>query len=259
MKQYLWIIALVVCTACHNNRTAKSTHELTLANYKGKAKQEASIQLRNETPIDLSTADTSYWFRYGGRINGYEVSVYNILNRSTAALLVFKHRDGTKFHVVAPSFNDQHIRQQNWENNWVDKDSYIYVSYDFNRIFTLSEESDEATSNGLEKSPFFFGDVDFDGEDELITCRYKDGQYNRYNCFECFDIKVTRQGRSVNRITYPPFDYLVGRFTRFDKTKQTIHTWSRDGAYDTYQIIKQGTGCTSILLESGNYNEEENL
>ena len=220
--KFLWLILLLGYISCQNKPREKNVHQLTLANYKGTTNVESPTTLRKPKPIDLSTADTSYWFRYEGRINGYEVSVYSIRERraaaqteeatqkssAVAALLIFKHRDGTKFQVIAQSFNDRHISQQNWENNWEEKDSYTYVPYDFNRIFTLSEESSEATARGIEESPFFFGDVDFDGKDELIVCRYKDGKYNRYNCFECYDIRVTQQGRSATQITYPPFDYL---------------------------------------------------
>lgn len=267
--KHLWIILLLGCTACHNNQTAKSAHEQTLANYKGKAVLENTATLRKEKPIDLSVADTTYWFRYADRIHDYQVSVYTITERQAisepsqpkqkssayAVLLKFEHQDGTKFHVIAPSFNVHHILQQEWENNGKVKDSYTYRPYNFNETYCLSEE---VSGTGIEESPFFFGDIDFDGEDELIVCRYKDFAYNRYNCFECFDIELSHNGRFAKRITYPPFDYLVGRFVSFDKQQHTIHTWSRDGAYDTYQIIKRGTGCTSIVLESGRYGEDEN-
>ncbi|MBO5188526.1 MAG: hypothetical protein J6B59_04455 [Alistipes sp.] len=264
--KWLWIILLLGCTACRSNQTAKSAHEQTLANYKGMASLENTATLRKEKPIDLSVADTTYWFHYAGRIHGYQVSVYRITKRlsieeisqpqqtssACAVLLTFEHQDGSKFQVFAPSFNVQHILQQEWENNEATKDSYTYIPYNFNKTYSLS---DEESVTGIEESPFFFGDVDFDGEDELIVCRYKDFAYNRYNCFECFNIELSCGGRSAKRMTYPPFDYLVGRFACFDKKQHTIHTWSRDGAYDIYRIIKQGIESTSIVLESGRYGE----
>lgn len=77
-----------------------------------------------------------------------------------------------------------------------------------------------------EKSPFFFSDVDFDGEDEFLVNLYKYGTYgsNLYAVYEP-DFKLR---------TDEPFIYLQNEQCVFDSINKTITIAGKDTAF-TYK------------------------
>ena len=77
-----------------------------------------------------------------------------------------------------------------------------------------------------EKSPFFYSDVDFDGEDEFIVNLYEYGTYgsNLYAVYE----------RDFELRTDEPFIYLQNEQCAFDSINKTITIAGKDTAF-TYQ------------------------
>lgn len=252
MKNYILILLLLALTSCkgyYNKKTSEAQgEELLIEAYEG---------------YDSLNKNWKY-IQYKGEINGYKVGVYyeysrepSTMNRLThtrkSAFIFFKYKDGSRFEVVTNSFNYSHIEYQDVTSDY-SVSEYEYPHYDFNKAYNLNDELSIATGTNLEESPFFFGDVDFDGEDELIVCGYKIPRYNLYNCY---DIEMSSSGRNAKLLTVPPFIHLVGRFSKFDKENKIIETWSRSGDYDNYKIINNGTETTSIVIDSGNYNTKE--
>ena len=92
-----------------------------------------------------------------------------------------------------------------------------------------------------EKSPFFFSDVDFDGEDEFVVNLYKYGTYgsNLYAVYEP-DFKLRKD---------EPFIYLQNEQCVFDSINKTITIAGKDTAY-----IYQGIGEHFELLENDKGN-----
>lgn len=250
MKNYIFILlllALTLCRGCDKQRSNDTQEkELLIEAYE------------NYAPLNKNWK----YIQYKGEINGYKVGVYyeysrdsSTMNRLThkPAFILFKHKDGSRFEVVTNSFNYRHIEYQDVISDY-SVSEYEYPHYDFNKTYNLNDEVSNASDTHLEESPFFFGDVDFDGEDELIVCGYKIPRYNLYNCY---DIEVSSSGRNVKLLNVPPFIHLVGRFSKFDKENKIIETWNRSGDYDNYKIINNGTETTSIVIDSGNYNTKE--
>ena len=71
------------------------------------------------------------------------------------------------------------------------------------------------------KSPFYFADMDFDEQDELVVVGWKGGrQYAHiYDVYEISD-------SSAHQKTTPPFDTIELGISKFDpKKKQIIHSY----------------------------------
>lgn len=254
MKNYILILLLLALTSCRGYDKQKSNDT-----------QEKELLIEAYESYDPLNQNWKY-IQYKGEINGYKVGVYyelsrieepSTMNRLThthkPAFILFKHKDGSRFEVFTQSFNDWHINNQDAISDY-SVSEYEYPHYDFNKAYNLNDELSIATGTNLEESPFFFGDVDFDGEDELMVCEYKIPRYNRYNCY---DIEVSSSGRNAKLLTASPFFHLVGRFSKFDKENKIIEIWSRSGDYDNYKIINNGTEITSVVIDSGNYNTKE--
>lgn len=250
MKNYILILFLLALTSCRGYDKHKSSE--------AQGDEPLIEAYESYDPLDSSWK----YIQYKGEINGYKVGVYyelpkepSTMNRPTysPAFILFKHKDGNRFEVFTSSFNYRHIENQDVMSDY-SVSEYEYPHYDFNKTYNLNDEIYSAIDTNLEESPFFFGDVDFDGEDELIVCGYKIPRYNRY---DCYDIEMSSSGRNAKLLTASPFFHLVGRFSKFDKENKIIETWSRSGDYDNYQIINNGKETTSVVIDSGNYNTNE--
>ena len=85
--------------------------------------------------------------------------------------------------------------------------------------YTAKLESEEYLSDD---SPFFFSDVDFDGEEEFVINRYKSGSRDS-NAYDVYD--VTPYGYFIRK-TEIPFTELENGQCKFDYKKQGYYRFS---------------------------------
>ena len=99
--------------------------------------------------------------------------------------------------------------------------------------YTAKLESEEYLSDD---SPFFFSDVDFDGEDEFIINRYKSGSRDS-NAYDVYD--VSPYGYFIQK-TEAPFTELENGQCKFDSENKTITVFGSNGWNNpinhTYQL-----------------------
>ena len=96
-------------------------------------------------------------------------------------------------------------------------------------------ESEEYLSDN---SPFFFSDVDFDGEDEFIINRYKSGSRDS-NAYDVYD--VSPYGYFIQK-TEVPFTELENGQCKFDSKNKAIAVFGSNGWNNTINHTYQLKG-----------------
>ena len=179
---------------------------LTLSAYK---------QQTRENEISDSCGQTYTYIKYRQKVNGYDVSVKflkdfeaeesNIITKE--AVLSFK-KDNEELTIVNPCYSDKNYIA----NGDSVKDALIdYIS------FKLAENN---TFSGNE-SPFFFFDIDFDGERELIVCLRDGMAYHGHHAYKAYKTKVKNGSYPLSPMQVEPFNAL-DNYTVFDTINKTI-------------------------------------
>ncbi|MFV0323641.1 MAG: hypothetical protein ACK5LF_04575 [Bacteroides xylanisolvens] len=181
------------------------------------------------------------FIKYKQPVNGYDVTVmcfpYNNTydkERETEiwgnALLYFEKEDN-RFYIYNESFSDSvlyYVNEQEVRDNMI-----LELDY-------LPKSTNEYLSHN---SPFFFSDVDFDGEEELIINNWKCG-IRHCNTYDVY--KITNN--EVKQLTEAPFVNLTGKISNynsdFDSVNKTITIHKRTGSayyggYYKYGLVKR--------------------
>lgn len=181
------------------------------------------------------------FIKYKQPVNGYDVTVmcfpYNNTydkERETEiwgnALLYFEKED-SRFCIYNESFSDSvlyYINEQEVRDNMI-----LELDY-------LPKSKNEYLSHN---SPFFFSDVDFDGEEELIINNWKCG-IRHCNTYDVY--KITNN--EVKQLTEAPFVNPTGKISNynseFDSVNKTITIHKRTGSayyggYYKYGLVKR--------------------
>lgn len=181
------------------------------------------------------------FIKYKQPVNGYDVTVvclpYNYTydkERNTEiwgnALLCFEKKD-SRFYIYNESFSDSvlyYVNEQEVRDNMI-----LELDY-------LPKSKNEYLSHS---SPFFFSDVDFDGEEELIINNWKCG-IRHCNTYDVY--KITNN--DVKQLTEAPFVNPTGKISNynseFDSVNKTItiHKRTRStyyGGYYKYGLVKR--------------------
>ena len=181
------------------------------------------------------------FIKYKQPVNGYDVTVmclpYNYTydkERNTEiwgnALLYFEKED-SRFYIYNESFSDSvlyYVNEQEVRDNMILELDYLPKS----------------TKGYLShNSPFFFSDVDFDGEEELIINNWKWG-IRHCNTYDVY--KITNN--EVKQLTEAPFINPTGKISNynseFDSVNKTITIHKRIGSayyggYYKYGLVKR--------------------
>ena len=198
MKKMMYILVLaVVCSvacSCHQEKNCK---------------QEP---IADFAAVETEQADTNkcVFITYRQPLNGYRVKVGVRKNGKSNFFL----NDTMRFTIEG--WGDARLFSQ-YDKMVITRDTVLdYVP----------PKSDEPYLSAL--SPFYFSDVDFDGEEEFIVNLYKYGTYgsNLYAVFE--------KGFKLRKDT--PFIYLQNEQTVFDAAGKTILLAGKDTNY-TYQGV----------------------
>ena len=177
---------------------------------------------------------------YNQKINGYKVNVMcypegNDCFDMNGAILHFQN-DTSEFYIYNPSYHEIGIYEKYGEKTTPKDGDIIYVNY------TSKESSEYAEYYGYladNNVPFFFQDIDFDGEDELLVTVWQYGSRGS----SMYDIYKIRKDY-IEKMTEEPFDRIENVKTEFNIKEKTI-TISYNDFTDfesgilTYKPIKQ--------------------
>jgi len=105
--------------------------------------------------------------------------------------------------------------------------SFKYDSDSFNKISLVNNTHKFKESGSREQTPFFFEDIDFDGEIELVVVDFNAGQrwLNEYTIYK----PNYKYGNMYNLVNIEPFSTL-DQLSTFDKENRTIDVFSSGGS-----------------------------
>lgn len=153
---------------------------------------------------------------YKQKVNGYKVSVlwlsYCEVGEEAEmgqAIMHFVGDNRNDFYVYCPWYSDFHLYLNDYIIKERDKIVLDYIN-----------KNDEYLAD---LSPFYFSDMDFDGEDELVIanwhCGIKGG--HSYDVFDIYPYEAIKK-------TLPPFDNIERYFTQFKPEEKTIINYRAD-------------------------------
>lgn len=179
---------------------------------------------------------------YNQKINGYKVNVMCYPEGDdcfdmNGAILHFQN-DTSEFYIYNPSYHEIGIYEKYGEKTTPKDGDIIYVNY------TSKESSEYAEYYGYladNNVPFFFQDVDLDGEDELLITNWQCGSRGSSK----YDIYKIRKGyQNIEKMVEEPFDRIENGKTEFNIKEKTITIRYNDftdfeSGILTYKPIKQ--------------------
>ena len=166
--------------------------------------------------MSCKQADSNIHVHYSQKVNGYDVSV-EILTDSIRdeyfsdivgreAVLTFR-KGKHEMTVVNPCYADKNHTAESLTNG-------MTIDY------TPFEMSERNTFSG-NHSPFFFFDVDFDGEVELLICLWEGMGYRGYHAYQAYETNVGSGTHQLSPMQEAPF-YELNDYTEFDPINKTI-------------------------------------
>lgn len=144
---------------------------------------------------------------YKQSVNGYKVSV-ELLTREGGdlpfageALLYFSSPDGKRFSVYNPCYGDENLDLKALESGATKYIDYIPTDHPY-----LAG-----------RSPFYFADMDYDGQEELVVVNWRSGRQfaHQYEVYEVEDHYADKKNE-------PPFDSIEQGRTDFRPAKKQI-------------------------------------
>ena len=154
---------------------------------------------------------------YKQKVNDYDVSADIITDSvreeyfadivTREAILTFR-KDNQNLCVVNPSYAVKHIIETLEDGITVETD---YIP------FKMSEHNSFAGN----QSPFFFFDIDFDGENELIVCLWEGMGYRGHHTYQAYKLNVGSGSHQLSPMQGAPFNEL-NDYTEFDPIHKTI-------------------------------------
>ena len=157
---------------------------------------------------------------YKQKVNGYDVSASIITDSvreeyfadivTREAILTFI-KDNQKLIVQNPCYAAK---------------NFIGNTESFRKGMTIEAEyipfkmSARNTFSG-NQSPFFFFDVDFDDEEELIVCLWEEMGYRGYHAYQAYKLNIGSGSHQLSPMQEAPFNEL-NDYTEFDTINKTI-------------------------------------
>lgn len=168
------------------------------------------------------------YIKYNQQVNGYDVSaiclvdtlyneVYSTYNSTAIKGHGFIHFQNDKYEFIVenPLFSDNNLSKykQSLKNGMLIETDYIPF-----------EPANDTLNNMLfnvSQSPFFFFDINFDGEKELIVTLFEGMGYHGHNAYKAYKIPITNECIILSPIQREPFDKL-NDYTGIDTIKKEI-------------------------------------
>lgn len=201
----------------------------------------------NDVVTEYDTKDSvTVNLQYSEPINGYTVTAICVVdttsnydspntngNRNAIVGRAYIHfcNDTTQFTIENPQFSDYTLMA-----NQTPLQNGININATYTP-FSPNNSSDHMIFNGNE-SPFFFYDIDFDGEKELIVTLWEGMEYHGHNAYRAYKVK-----NSPDAVLEPmgkPFNQLDD-YSQIDIIAKTISICKGIDAakiqgYDTYKF-----------------------
>ena len=159
------------------------------------------------------------FIKYNQPVNGYTVKVMWLQYGEVGNALFCFEKQGVQHYYFVEKWTDKILYDRYYNE-------YDCSTYPNNTVieldYTAKLESEEYLSDD---SPFFFSDVDFDGEDEFIINRYKSGS-RESNAYDVYD--VSPYGYFIQK-TEAPFTELENGHCKFDSDNKTIYVFGSNG------------------------------
>ena len=170
------------------------------------------------------------YIKYKQPVNGYTVKVlwmpytYNGKTCEAGKAVLYFESEDNHFYIQTRSYSDTAV----YSHTNLKYGDILFWDY-------TTKKKDEILS---EYSPFFFSDVDFDGEDELLINEHRGGSRGT-NSYEVYKIHPYY----AEIIKDAPFANLENGNTEFDLKNKTITSSFSDSAFESvtyiYKAIKQ--------------------
>ena len=169
------------------------------------------------------------FIKYKQQVGGYDVSAICVVDTAYSGwfymrdnptainghgFIHFKN-DDHEFVVENPMFSDGNLSQskQPLKNGMSIETDYI--------PFKPANDTLRNMLFDYTQSPFFFFDIDFDGEKELIITLWEGMRYHGHNAFAAYKMPVENASLVLSPMQGEPFDELNG-YTRIDTIKKEI-------------------------------------
>lgn len=180
---------------------------------------------------------------YNQKVNGYKVNVmwfpFDIQYIDQSPAILHFQNDTSGFYIYNPSFLETGVYEKFKKNSLKDGDT-IYVNYTPKESSEYAEDFGYLADNNI---PFFFQDVDFDGEDELLITNWQCGSkgsstYDVYKVNQYYEYRL-----DMIKLTDAPFYKMENGQTEFNPKEKTIKLHLNFNAYEyaihTYKQVRQ--------------------
>lgn len=180
---------------------------------------------------------------YNQKVNGYKVNVmwfpFDIQYIDQSPAILHFQNDISGFYIYNPSFLETGVYEKFKKNSLKDGDT-IYVNYTPKESSEYAEDFGYLADNNI---PFFFQDVDFDGEDELLITNWQCGSkgsstYDVYKVNQYYEYRL-----DMIKLTDAPFYKMENGQTEFNPKEKTIKLHLNFNAYEyaihTYKQVRQ--------------------
>lgn len=204
MKHLIFIIAIILLSACH--RASMSSNEVLTES------DTVKVNLTYNKPIDGFTVNVTCFV---DTTSNYD-SPNTLGNRNAIVGRAYIHfkNDTVQFTVENPLFSDSTLM-----SNTIPLTNDIQISADYTPFAKHGNESKDIFNH--HQSPFFFYDIDFDGQKELIVTLWEGMEYHAHNAYEVYKIRNTKAGAILRPLKTPPFD-RIDDYTLIDSVAKTI-------------------------------------
>ena len=165
--------------------------------------------------LSCGQADSNIHVHYNQKVNGYDVSAKILVDSiqeeyfsdivGREAVLTFR-KGKHEMTVVNPCYADKILIESSCDKKTIEID---YTP------FNMSEDNTFAGN----QSPFFFFDVDFDGEEELLLCLWEGMGYRSHHAYQAYKMNVSTYQLSL--MQEAPFNEL-NDYTELDTINKTI-------------------------------------
>ena len=204
-----YLLALLLVCGCAN--TSTTLHGFERADY---LKKEDAICVYIKYKQQVGGYDVSAICVVDTIYNGEFYSWHNPTSINGHGFIHFKN-DEHEFVVENPLFSDGNLSQ----NKQPLKDGMLIET-----DYIPFKPANDAITNMLfdgSQSPFFFFDIDFDGEKELIVTLWEGMYYHGHNAYAAYKMPVGNDRHVISPMQGEPFDELNG-YTRIDTVKKEI-------------------------------------
>ena len=204
-----YLLALLLVCGCAN--TSTTLHGFERADY---LKKEDAICVYIKYKQQVGGYDVSAICVVDTIYNGEFYSWHNPTSINGHGFIHFKN-DEHEFVVENPLFSDGNLSQnkQPLKNGMLIETDYIPFKPANDTLNNMLFDSSQ--------SPFFFFDIDFDGEKELIVTLWEGMCYHGHNAYTAYKMPVENDCFVLSPMQGEPFDEL-NDYTRIDTVKKEI-------------------------------------